>query len=89
LDIDNNACERDMKPFAVGRKNWLFAGNELGAKAAAVIFSLIETCEANGLEPEAYLKHTLENIHTTKDLSQFLPFNFRPALNKGSAALAG
>jgi transposase len=89
LDIDNNACERAMKPFAVGRKNWLFAGNELGAKASAVIFSLIETCEANGIEPEAYLKHALENIHTTKDLSQLLPFNFKPALNKASAAIAG
>jgi transposase len=89
LDIDNNACERAMKPFAVGRKNWLFAGNELGAKASAVIFSLIETCEANGIEPEAYLKHVLENIHTTKDLSQLLPFNFKPALNKASVSIAG
>jgi transposase len=88
LDIDNNACERAIKPFAVGRKNWLFAGNEVGAKASAVIFSLIETCEVNGVEPEAYLKHVLENIHTTKDLNQLLPFNFKPALNKGSAAVA-
>lgn len=88
LDIDNNACERAIKPFAVGRKNWLFAGNELGAKASAVIFSLIETCETNGIEPETYLKHALENIHTTKDLSKLLPFNFKPALNKEPAAVA-
>jgi hypothetical protein len=88
LDIDNNACERAMKPFAVGRKNWLFAGNKAGAQASAVIFSLIETCEANGIEPEAYLKHALENIHTTKDLSQLLPYNFKPSQNKASAAVA-
>jgi transposase len=56
LDIDNNACERAMKPFAVGRKEGLFAGNKVGADASAVIFSLIETCEANGVEPEAYLR---------------------------------
>lgn len=82
LDIDNNACERAMKPFAVGRKNWLFAGNEVGAHASSVIFSLIETCEANGIEPEAYLKHALENIRTTEDLSQLLPYNFKPTQNK-------
>jgi transposase len=84
LDIDNNACERAMKPFAVGRKNWLFAGNEVGARASAVIFSLIETCEANGVEPEAYLKHALENIRTTSDLNQLLPFNFKPRQDKAS-----
>lgn len=89
LDIDNNACERAMKPFAVGRKNWLFAGNEVGAHASSVIFSLIETCEANGVEPEAYLKHVLENIHTTKDLSQLLPYNFKPPQINVATAMAG
>lgn len=88
LDIDNNAMERAMKPFAVGRKNWLFSGNEVGARASAVIFSLIETCKANNIEPYAYLKHALENIRTTEDLSQLLPFNFKPSLDKAHTVAA-
>ena len=88
LDIDNNAMERMVKPFATGRKNWLFAGNDTGAHASASIYSLIETCEANGVEPEAYLKHALENIHTTQDLSQLLPFHFKPTKCKAPAAQA-
>jgi transposase len=78
LDIDNNACERAIKPFAVGRKNWLFAGNDAGAKAGAVIFSLIETCKANNVEPFTYLQHVLGQIRTTTDLEQLLPYNFKP-----------
>ena len=88
LDIDNNAMERMVKPFAIGRKNWLFAGNEVGAHASAIIYSLIETCEANGVEPEAYLKHVLENIHTTQDLSQLLPFHLKSRNNKAPLAEA-
>lgn len=77
LDIDNNACERAIKPFAVGRKNWLFAGNEAGAEAGAVIFSLIETCKANNVEPFAYLRHVLEKIPTATNLEQLLPYHFK------------
>jgi transposase len=82
LDIDNNACERAIKPFAVGRKNWLFSGNDVGAKASAVIFSLIQTCKANNVEPYTYLKHVLENIHTTDDLTSLLPFNVKQRQSK-------
>lgn len=77
LDIDNNACERAIKPFAEGRKNWLFAGNDVGATASAVIFSLIETCKANDIEPYAYLKYALENIRIKDDLTQLLPLTFK------------
>ena len=77
-----------VKPFATGRKNWLFAGNQTGAHASASIYSLIETCEANGVEPEAYLKHALENIHTTQDLSQLQPFHFKSTKSKAPAAQA-
>jgi transposase len=60
--IDNNAAESQIRPFTVGRKNWLFMGNPLGAKAGAVLYSLIETAKANGLNPEKYLKFILEKI---------------------------
>lgn len=65
LFIDNNAAERQIRPFTVGRKNWLFMGSVEGAKAASVIYSLIETAKANGLNPEAYLTYVLKNIPTT------------------------
>ena len=51
LDIDNNAAQRGIKPFVIGRKNWLFAQSVNGAKAGAVLYSLVETPKANGLEP--------------------------------------
>ena len=77
LDIDNNAAERAIRPFAIGRKNWLFMGNPNGAKAASIIYSLIETAKANELEPYKYLRHVLETIPSIepKNLSSLLPWN--------------
>lgn len=51
LQIDNNSAENAIRPFAVGRKNWLFADTVDGAMASAVLYSIIETAKANGLEP--------------------------------------
>lgn len=65
LFIDNNAAERQIRPFTIGRKNWLFMGSVEGAKAASVIYSLIETAKANGLNPETYLTSLLKKIPTT------------------------
>ena len=65
LSIDNNAAERQIRPFTVGRKNWLFMGSVEGAEAASVLYSLIETAKANDLNPEEYLTHLLKNIPTT------------------------
>jgi hypothetical protein len=56
LDIDNNFTEQRIKPFAVGRKNWLFMGNARGGEAAANFFSLIESAKANGLNTYAYFR---------------------------------
>jgi transposase len=56
LEIDNNAAERSIRPFAVGRRNWLFMGNVAGANSAATIYSLIETCKANDVNPYEYLR---------------------------------
>jgi transposase len=59
---DNNAVENAIRPFVVGRKNWLFSCTPEGARASAAIYSLIETAKANGLEPYWYLKHLFENL---------------------------
>ncbi len=77
ISIDNNAAERQIRPFTVGRKNWLFMGSVAGAKAASVIYSLIETAKANGLNPEAYLRYILEQIPSMReeDYPRLLPWN--------------
>lgn len=78
LEIDNNRSERAVKPFVVGRKNWLFAGNHRGAIASANLYSLIETAKAHGLNPYDYLRHVfthLPNAKTLEQLEALLPFN--------------
>ena len=55
LNIDNNACENIIRPFTLGRKNWLFMGNERGGKAAAILYSLINTCKLNKINTHDYL----------------------------------
>jgi transposase len=67
LEIDNNRSERSIKPFVIGRKNWLFANTQRGATASATIYSIIETAKENGLNPLAYLTYVfgqLPNIDT-------------------------
>ncbi len=54
-EIDNNIAERAMRTVAIGRKNWLFAGSEVGGERAAAIYSVIETAKLNGIEPQAYI----------------------------------
>jgi transposase len=79
-------AENAIRPFVVGRKNWLFSGSPRGARASAAIYSLIETAKANGLEPYQYLRHLFENIpqaKTTADLKALLPMNLdRDTINK-------
>ena len=66
---DNNYTENAIRPFVLGRKNWLFNATPEGTRASAALYSLIETAKANGIEPAAYLKYILENLPTamTKD----------------------
>lgn len=59
LSISNNAAENAIRPFTVGRKNWLFADTPKGAKASATVYSLIETAKANGLNVYTYLEYLL------------------------------
>ena len=80
LAPDNNAVERVIRPIAVGRHNWLYAGSPRGAHAAATILSLIESCKLVNVEPYAYLKDVLERInsHRVDRLAELLPFNWKP-----------
>lgn len=79
LEISNNAAERAIRPLAVGRKNWLFAGSDTGGERAATIYTIIETAKMNGLEPEAYLRDIITRIadHPMKRLDELLPWNAR------------
>lgn len=90
LEIDNNRAERSIKPFVIGRKNWMFHGNEIGARAGATLFSLIETCKAHNVDVFAWLKHALGHIHhadTVKKLEQLLPFNVQPKALEAARAM--
>ena len=62
LPIDNNPVENAIRPIAIGKKNWLFAGSERAGKRAAAIQSLIGTARLNGLDPAAWLRETLEKL---------------------------
>lgn len=78
LNIDNNRAERAIKPFVIGRKNWLFSNTAKGANASAVLYSIIETAKANGLSPFDYLHHLLNELPARKagsDLTDLLPWN--------------
>jgi transposase len=75
LPIDNNAVENSIRPIAVGKKNWLFAGSKRAGQRAAVIQSLLGTAKLNGLDPAAWLKDTLDQLPTwpNRRLDELLP----------------
>ena len=78
LSIDNNRAERAIKPFVIGRKNWMFSNSAKGAKASAYLYSLVETAKANGVEPYEYISRLLTDIPSRqdkKDLSDLMPWN--------------
>ena len=76
IPIDNNRCENAIRPFVVGRKNWLFSNSQQGAREIAAIYSLIETAKHNGLEPYAYLQYVLEILpYGDTELEELLPYN--------------
>lgn len=86
LAIDNNRVENDIRPFALGRKNWLFSASESGARSSAALYSLVETARANRLNPYAYLKlifAALPQTQTEADVDALLPWNVdRDALER-------
>jgi transposase len=79
MPIDNNILEREIRVFATGRKSWLFSDTVDGAKASAVIYSLMLTCRACGVDPLAWLRHALTELPQRKQtagVGDLLPFNF-------------
>jgi hypothetical protein len=76
LPIDNNSIENTIRPIAIGKKNWMFAGSESAGKRAANIQSLLATAKANGLDPMAWLIDTLEKLPAmlNKNIDELLPF---------------
>jgi hypothetical protein len=75
LAIDSNEIERQIRPVALGRKNWLFCASEVGAEASALFYSLINTCKLNDVDPWLYLTDVLLRISSvkTKDIRDLLP----------------
>lgn len=77
LTPDNNRAENAIRPFVIGRNNWLFSDTTNGADASAVLYSIIETAKANGLEPYFYLRHILKHLPiatTVEDFEDLLPY---------------
>ncbi len=77
LEIDNNRAERAIRPFVVGRKNFLFCITPRGANASAITYSVIESAKENGLKPYEYLEYLLEKLPNSmsQDLDKFLPWS--------------
>ena len=84
LEIDNNLVENAIRPVALGRKNYLFAGSHKAAHRAGMIYSLLATCKNNGVEPYAWLKNVLQVLpdHKANELHLLLPKSATP--NSGS-----
>ena len=90
IEIDNNAAERALRAVALGRKNYLFAGADVGGERAAAIYSLVGTAKLNGLDPESYLRQVLTQIaeHPINRIDELLPWNLvaQPATEQKIAA---
>lgn len=87
IAVDNNSAERAIRPFTVGRKNWLFANTPNGAKSSAILYSIVETAKENGLNPFEYANFLLENLpnidSTDNDvLDSLMPWNTNVRMRK-------
>jgi transposase len=84
LDIDNNKVENAIRPVTIGRKNYMFAGSHEAAQRSAMLYSLLGTCKANGINPFEWLKVTLKKLHShpVSRIKELLPHNFQ-AENQG------
>lgn len=81
LAIDNNAAERALRPAAIGRRNWMFAGSDAGGQTAAVLYSMIESCKRHHIDPFEYLRDVLSRIgdHPSNKIDELLPDNWKSA----------
>ena len=86
--LTNNAAERALRGFALGRKSWLFAGSDRGAERAAVMATLIMTAKLNDVDPQAWLADVLARIaeHPLQRLDDLLPWNWRSAIRNVNQA---
>jgi hypothetical protein len=80
VPIDNNHCENRIRPWALGRRNWLFIGSQLAGERAAVVMSLLQSAKLNGHEPWAYLKDILTRLPTQLNsrIEELLPHRWQP-----------
>jgi transposase len=87
MPADNNYCENQIRPFAVGRRSWLFVDSHIGATASANLYSIVMTCRANGIEPYAYLCYLFDELPkatTAAQLEALLPWNAQAAVGTAS-----
>ena len=88
LEMTNNAAERAIRPLALGRKNYPFAGSDEGGRRAAIMYTLIETARLNGVDPEAWLADVIARIadHPINRVGELLPWNWSPVPAQAKAA---
>ena len=88
VEIDNNSCERKIRPTAVGKKNWLFVGEAEAGQRSAVIYTIIESCRAHGLDPYGYMREVLTRLpsSTNWQVGKLTPAAFAKA--RGSTRIA-
>lgn len=83
LNIDNNPVENSIRPVAIGRKNYLFAGSHEAAQRSAMLYSLLGTCKLHGINPFIWLREVLQRIamHPINKIEELLPHNWKPTTN--------
>ena len=82
MPIDNNWVENRIRPIAIGRNNWLFAGSLRAGQRAAAVMSLIQSAKLNGIDPLAYLKDVLNRLPTqpASKVAELLPYRWQPEI---------
>jgi len=84
LEIDNLIAERSIRGMGIGRRNFLFFGSDSGGERAAIIYTLIECCKLNNIDPQRYLQYVIERIadHPINKIEELLPWNVIDQLNQ-------
>jgi transposase len=90
VPISNNWVENQIRPIAIGRSNWLFAGSLRAGKRAAAIMSLLHSARINGHDPYAYFKDVLERLptHPASRIDELLPHRWSPGLTRNDGLVA-
>ena len=93
MKIDNNLGENQIRPIALGRKNWLFCGNHDSAENAAIIYSMLGCCKASGVNFRDWLVYFLNNVHHydndySMDLADLLPHNFAKNTSRATSSIS-